>query len=303
MVVLEYRVVMPFTLDEFRRGFRYTCARQSQEVLASSANGERVARQEDGRFTVVPDPVKMYGRVPARSTLCNEGTYIRNRLYLGSRLPGWVRRLFPDAAFWIREEYWGAFPYSFCRYTSELWPHQLEFTIESLHVANDLGETDGVFADMSSKEQKECKTQVLDIGSASKNSMPGVFQGDPTSFRSTQCGRGPLSGPGWWRQSPSIAHVTESTLSNFALSRAMETRPLETEPPQDPLMCIYKRAQCKLHSLPFASRLEQIALDSTVRDMVVHGFKNLFCWTDCWFNLSHSDLNRLEDNTRLQLSN
>lgn len=220
-----------------------------------------------------------------------------NRLYLGTRFPAWVRRVLPDAALWIREEWWGAYPYTFCRYTSELWPRQLEFTIESLHVANDVGETDGIFGDMTATEQRECNTQLLDIAAAPTKSTPGVFQGDPTTFKSIASGRGSLSGPGWWKRSASTTQPTETVLPSVSSLPASEARQ-----PQDPVMCIYKRAQCRLYCIPFSSRIERITLDSTVRDMAVLGFRNLFCWTDCWFHLSHADLTQFEEKVKLQLT-
>jgi hypothetical protein len=299
MVVFEYRVVMPFTLDEFDRGFRYLCARQSQEVMASSANGETVFRQAQGRFTTVPEIVELQGRVPARRTLCNDGSYICNQIHLGTRFPRWVRRLVPDAALRLREEYWAAYPYSFTRYSSEYWPKRIEFTIESLHVAKDVGESEGIFGDMTSKEQQQCITQVLDIAGAPDESTPGVFQGDPTSFHSTRSGRGPLSGPGWWKPSSSTTSETESTppslpCSGQSKAYSMPEKALVSEC-ELPLMCVYKRARCKIHIIPFASRMERVVLESTVRDMAVLGFRNLFCWTDFWFHLSHSELTRFEE--------
>ena len=152
MVVFEYRVVLPYTLAEFSRGFEYACERQRAEVMASSANGETADREITTTFDGVPDVVLSHGRVPRRELLCQRGTFMRNKLNLGTRFPGWVRAILPKEALIIREEYWSAFPYTFCRYSSELFPKCLDYTIESMHYGSDCGARSDVFGCMTDAE-------------------------------------------------------------------------------------------------------------------------------------------------------
>ena len=266
MVVHEYRVVLPFSMDEFKLGIRYLCARQKEEMLDSS-NGEKVHCVERTPFTGVPHVVKTHGRVADRAGLTSSGTYIHNRLFLGSRFPAWVSYIVPNSAMYVREECWNSWPYSFTRYTSELFPTQLDYTIESLHVeGSDVENRDDVFADQTPAELKKRQIEILDIAKPA-GSTGGVVQGDPLEYRSVKTGRGPLSGPNWWASSAWSG----------------------------PKMSVYKRCQC--HARFFPESVEHAILHSTVRDLGTHCFRNMFCWMDQWVELSTQSVDAWEKRT------
>ena len=295
MVAIEYQVVLPFTLSEVFRGLRFLCARQTEEIMTRSANGETATLVDKRGFFTCPDVVLEKGRYPERKKLCtfpsdlclnnavplynNEkpskaasyvegvnqrehsttyshkkwydvnvgshfsagrqwwGTYIHNEIYLGSRFPRWVRSILPEAAMWLSEECWIAYPYVFTRYTSRQLPNHLDYTIESIHIEGQ-ARKERVFTDMSAEETASCKVELLDIAapSTAAASTPGVDEGDPTKIISLKFPeRAPLSGKQWW--------LTQS---------------------DGPITTVYKRASCGLRHVPFNSKIEKLVLDSTV---------------------------------------
>ena len=221
----EYRLVLPFSLDEFQRGLKYLFVRQRKEIGENSANGEQVEKLSESPFAAVPEIVVTHGRVPGRHVLGARGTYTHNKIFLGTRFPGWMRSLLPDSALTIHEHYYLApvmtmvaddggasgvaasssgakqqptrqrCMYTFCRYTSELFPSQLDFTIESLHVENDTGDRGDVFAEMSGEERRLATIQHIDF-TVPVADVAGVFQGDPTAAAVAPRTRGvPPRGP------------------------------------------------------------------------------------------------------------
>jgi hypothetical protein len=276
MVVIEYRIVLPYTLNEYERGMRYMSARQAVETNANSANGEKVTLVERSDFKGCPADVVQLGRLARRQEFCEKGgTYYNKTLYLGNRFPSWCRRLVPERALYVTEEYWLAFPYSFCKYTS--WAAKADYTIESIHLENDTGDSENLFASPSTSPPQpphHCSAvqhsaggpvtaggvgtvERIDIAAGSA-AAAGVPQGDPTAFRSKAAQRGPLV-QRWWT-SPAHGDI--------------------------PRMCAYKRASLRIHYVPFSATLEKLVLDSTVRHLAILAYRNQFCWMDEWFMMT-----------------
>lgn len=332
MVVIEYRIVVPFTNEEFYRGLRYLDGRQRKEISSNSANGEQINTVEHRRFEnilEVPKIIQEKGRIPNRGMLCRTGTFTENRIYLGTRFPGWMRALIPESAMYVREKYYNCYPYTFCSYHSELFPNGMDFTIESMHVENDIGENNNMFAEMTEKEKKEIKLQIVDI-TKPVESTAGVFQGDPTDFRCHATGRGPLPKSDdqphpetkkklYWFEKYRQEHLDmkltkecygeeeeapTAKLSNAFWGRMKQVsqkqsstksnnKQQQQEPhPPPPHLCIYKRSKVEVYNIPFSSSIEEASQNSTVRDLAVHSFRNLFCWLPDWIHLSHDDISK-----------
>ena len=277
--------------------------------------------------------------------MCKNGTFTENRLYLGTRFPAWLRALVPTKALYIREKYYNCYPYSFCSYHSELFSEGLDFTIESLHVENDVGRNSNIYGDCTDVEKREMKLQIVDITNPVE-STAGVFQGDPTARENIVDGRGPLpksiifandkKNDRYWfdtyieeyktkrsdflrkkqelSSSPSslfavnkskFANVFQRHMNNNYQQEEFDSSSLlsmsdratsnfnkymeKCENP--PLLCIYKRSKVHITGgLPFASAVEEAAQNSTVRDLAVHSFRNLFVWLPQWQAMSHGDI-------------
>ncbi len=275
MVALEWQFVLPYSLEEFHRGYRYLIARQAFETAQNSKNSERFTPLERGIFSDPPECVFKDGALPNRDKVIRETAvakyYGRNEIDLGVRLPGWVRFLFPQRAFIVYQEFWNAFPYTFARYTSAWLPDQVDCFIETYHVAGQQLLNRSVFVDGTSQTESASKSAtatptLLDISEPPPaGDSHGVFHGDPRKFCSSAAKRGPLVGPRWWEQ-PSSKHV--------------------------PMMTVYKRAACHIYFVPTwvgRSKVEDVVLEN-VRELTLHAFRNMFCWLDDWYSLSCKEI-------------
>jgi len=265
MVVLEWQFVLPYSLEEFHRGYRYLIARQAYETAQNSKNSEKFTPLERKPFSELPSRVLKDGLLADRVNVVRETKvvryYGRNEVDLGQRLPSWVRFLFPRRAFIVYQEFWNAFPYTFARYTSAWLPEQVECFIETFHVP-------GVKLLDRSVFMEGARPVLLDISTPPPAAgSHGVFHGDPRTAISKVAKRGPLVGPNWWE------------------------KPL---PHGCPTMTVYKRAVCNIHFVPRwvgRSKVEDIVLEN-IQDVTLHAFRNMFCWLDDWYPQSPEEIEK-----------
>jgi len=249
---------LPFTVEEYYLGQRYMTSRQTVEVMRTSKLKESAIPLAEGTFQQCPELVIQHGKVPNRRELCNNGTYIKKRLFLGGKMPGWIRRFLPEKGLYVQEEFWNAYPYTFCRYTSE-WFTRVHFTIEGMHIPRDRGERTDVFLDQPQGVVKEVCT--IDIAAHVVTKKDGgVFQGDP----STHC---PPLRPGWQQR-----HDIDRMLGSYKLASLRIDAPM----------------------FGLAARVQRAVLDISVRDLAIHAHRNLYCWQDDWLWMSPKSVRAFE---------
>ncbi|CAL1530451.1 unnamed protein product [Lymnaea stagnalis] len=93
MLLKEYRICMPLSVDEYRIGQLYMIAKHSHEQ-SEKGEGVEVIKNEE-----CSDPVHGVGR------------YTEKRIHLSNRLPSWIQSVIPKI-FYITEKAWNYFPYT-----------------------------------------------------------------------------------------------------------------------------------------------------------------------------------------------
>ncbi|XP_064414959.1 cytoplasmic phosphatidylinositol transfer protein 1-like [Latimeria chalumnae] len=93
MLVKEYRICMPLTVEEYRVGQLYTISKHSHEE-SEKGEGVEVVQNEPHK-----DPVH------------GEGQLTEKRVHLSSKLPSWARAVVPRI-FYITEKAWNYYPYT-----------------------------------------------------------------------------------------------------------------------------------------------------------------------------------------------
>ncbi|XP_036797459.1 cytoplasmic phosphatidylinositol transfer protein 1-like isoform X2 [Oncorhynchus mykiss] len=98
MLMKEYRICMPLTVEEYRIGQLYMISKHSHE---QSERGEGVEVVQNEPYE---DPT--YG----------QGQFTEKRVYLNNKLPSWARAVVPKI-FYVTEKAWNYYPYTITEYT------------------------------------------------------------------------------------------------------------------------------------------------------------------------------------------
>eukprot|EP01087_Luapelamoeba_hula_P011755 TRINITY_DN323_c0_g1_i1.p1 TRINITY_DN323_c0_g1~~TRINITY_DN323_c0_g1_i1.p1 ORF type:complete len:301 (-),score=74.81 TRINITY_DN323_c0_g1_i1:85-882(-) len=174
VLVKEFRVVMPMTLEEYQIGQLYSVAKTSNLETHDDA-GVEILKNE-----------------PFENEE-SKGQYTHKIYHLGSRVPGWLRALAPASALMLEEEAWNAFPYCKTVLTSPFMADKFKFIIETRHFA-DRGDRENAHG-LDKKELKKRDVELIDI-TTQVDKKEYKEEEDPTLVRSEKAGRGPLQ-PGW----------------------------------------------------------------------------------------------------------
>ncbi|CAL1571157.1 unnamed protein product [Knipowitschia caucasica] len=188
MVVQEFRIVLPISVEEYQVAQLYAVAEASKgetgggegvEVLTNEPyeNGE-----EKGQFTH-----KIY--------------------HLQSKVPGWLRVLAPKGSLEIHEEAWNAYPYCRTVLKSPYMKERFSIEIITWH-KEDMGTIENVH-NLDPSEWKNCKVVDIDIAADLEEPKDYKEDEDPTKFKSEKTQRGPL-GPDWKKaleKDPNTPHM------------------------------------------------------------------------------------------------
>ncbi|KAG0452411.1 hypothetical protein HPP92_025075 [Vanilla planifolia] len=178
VLIREFRIVMPMTLDEYEVGILYTIMKMEQQNTTSKEGVEILEniRYDDGEL----------GR----------GQHTSKIYHLESKVPSWLKAFAPAKAFALHEISWTANPKSKSVIKSPFF-EQFQLKIETINKA-DNGCSDNVY-ELSDELLAERKVEILDIASAAKDywsKKVGTTKVDFSSFKSKRTGCGPLA-KGW----------------------------------------------------------------------------------------------------------
>uniref|UniRef100_H3A2P8 Phosphatidylinositol transfer protein membrane associated 1 n=1 Tax=Latimeria chalumnae TaxID=7897 RepID=H3A2P8_LATCH len=173
MLIKEYRIPLPMSLDEYQVAQLYMIQKKSREE--SSGEGSGVEILENRPYTDGPG---------------GSGQYTHKIYHVGSHIPSWFRALLPKAALQVIEESWNAYPYTRTRYTC---PFVEKFSIDiETYYKPDSGEQANVF-NLTSAEKRQRIVDIIDI--VKDLISPNEYQADedPKLYRSGKTGRGLLT--------------------------------------------------------------------------------------------------------------
>ncbi|XP_058255280.1 cytoplasmic phosphatidylinositol transfer protein 1b [Hemibagrus wyckioides] len=174
MLMKEYRICMPLTVEEYRIGQLYMINKHSHEQ-SEGGDGVEVIRNE-------LDTHPKYG----------SGQVTEKRIYLSSKLPSWMKKFVP-MIFYVTEKAWNFYPYTITEYTCSFLP-KLSIKIET-HFENNNGSNDNVFEDKPTPIDSVCFLDIL------SDPIPDKYykkDEDLSNWVSDRTGRGPLVDG--WRQ-------------------------------------------------------------------------------------------------------
>ncbi|CAI9741236.1 protein retinal degeneration B-like isoform X1 [Octopus vulgaris] len=178
MLIKEYRIPLPLTVDEYRIAQLYMIQKKSREESYGAGSGVEI---------LVNEP---YQNGPGGS-----GQYTYKIYHIGSHLPGWFRSILPKSALRVEEEAWNAYPYTKTRYKC---PFVEKFSLEiETRYQNDGGEQENIF-DLEESDKRNRTIDFIDIVTDAVPSSEYKKEEDPTLYQSEKTNRGPLTET--WRE-------------------------------------------------------------------------------------------------------
>ncbi|CAH1719814.1 unnamed protein product [Chironomus riparius] len=157
MLIKEFRVTLPLTVEEYQVAQLYSVAEVSKNETGGG-EGIEVLKNEP------------FENFPLLGGKYSSGQYTYKIYHLASKVPTMIRLLAPKGSLEIHEEAWNAYPY--CR------------TVITVH-------------ELTGEKLKIREIVHVDIANDHIASADYRESEDPTKFKSVKTGRGPLLGPDW----------------------------------------------------------------------------------------------------------
>lgn len=264
MLIKEYRIPLPLTVEEYRIAQLYMIAKKSRDESKGHGSGVEI---------IVNEP---YQNGPGGKG----GQYTRKIYHVGSHLPGWIKSLLPKSALTVEEEAWNAYPYTKTRYTC---PFVEKFSLEiETYYFGDNGFQDNVFK-LSGSDLSNRIVDVIDIVKDQLTGADYVVEEDPTRFMSEKTGRGPLDEEWlveYWNE---VRGKTQPTAKNMSL------------------MCAYKLCRVEFRYWGMQTKLEKFIHDTALRKTMVRAHRQAWAWQDEWHGLTMDDIREIERQTQVAL--
>uniref|UniRef100_A0A8C6GRZ4 Phosphatidylinositol transfer protein, membrane-associated 2 n=1 Tax=Mus spicilegus TaxID=10103 RepID=A0A8C6GRZ4_MUSSI len=173
MIIKEYRIPLPMTVDEYRIAQLYMIQKKSRNETHGQGSGVEIL--ENRPYTDGPG---------------GSGQYTHKVYHVGMHIPGWFRSILPKAALRVVEESWNAYPYTRTRFTCP-FVEKFSIDIETFY-KTDTGENNNVF-NLSPVEKSQLVTDIIDIVKDPVPPSEYKTEEDPKLFQSVKTCRGPLS--------------------------------------------------------------------------------------------------------------
>ncbi|KAK7933068.1 hypothetical protein WMY93_003964 [Mugilogobius chulae] len=172
MLIKEYRIPMPMSVEEYRIAQLYMIQKKSREESCGEGSGVEIL--ENKPYTDGPG---------------GAGQYTHKVYHIGMHIPSWFRSILPKAALRVEEESWNAYPYTRTRYTC---PFVEKFSIDiETYYKSDTGNQADVF-NMSAVEKRQRTIDPIDIVTDPIAAHEYKVEEDPRLYKSAKTQRGPL---------------------------------------------------------------------------------------------------------------
>ncbi|XP_015798553.3 membrane-associated phosphatidylinositol transfer protein 2 [Nothobranchius furzeri] len=173
MLIKEYRIPMPMSVEEYRIAQLYMIQKKSREESCGEGSGVEILEN------------KPYEDGPGGS-----GQYTHKVYHIGKHIPSWFCAILPQAALRVEEESWNAYPYTRTRYTC---PFVEKFVIDiETYYKSDTGNQLDVF-NLSSAEKRQRTVDPIDIVKDYIAPHEYLVEEDPKMYQSVKTKRGPLT--------------------------------------------------------------------------------------------------------------
>lgn len=189
MIIKEYRVVLPMTVDQYQVAQLFSVAEASKSETGGGEGVEILKNEpyKDGN---------------------EEGQYTEKIYHLESRVPTLVKMIAPKGSLQMDEVAWNAYPKCKTVLTNPYLGAKFEISIETLHLP-DGGTTENAHG-LPYSEWSKCEIVNIDIANDPLAPADYKEEFDPAKYESKKAGRGPL-GKNWIKEYQERKKVDQST--------------------------------------------------------------------------------------------
>ncbi|BES94491.1 Phosphatidylinositol transfer protein [Nesidiocoris tenuis] len=187
MLIKEYRIPLPLTVQEYQIGQLFTVTETSKN---ETGGGEGVEVLANEPFINKP----IFGNQPS------SGQYTYKIYHLKEKVPALIKLMAPRGALQLHEESWNAYPFCKTIVTNPSFKERFSVIFESFHLP-DKGTTENA---LNLPPEILAQREVVLIDVANDDILPGDYRPeyDPTKFHSVRTGRGPYFGDWINQQTP-----------------------------------------------------------------------------------------------------
>eukprot|EP01110_Echinostelium_bisporum_P002755 TRINITY_DN16844_c0_g1_i1.p1 TRINITY_DN16844_c0_g1~~TRINITY_DN16844_c0_g1_i1.p1 ORF type:complete len:271 (-),score=67.34 TRINITY_DN16844_c0_g1_i1:76-888(-) len=204
VMIKEYRIPLPLTVEEYRIAQLYTVAKMSKQ---QTGHGEGVEIKEN----------KPYDDENGK------GQYTHKIFHIGSKIPGWIKAILPSSALMVEEKAWNAYPYCKTVLTCPFLGDRFSIAITTKYLP-DNGSAENACG-LTPDEVKKRVVDIVDIVNDPVDPSKYKETEDPTKFVSEKTGRGKLQSD--WRDThdPIMCSYKHCTVEfrYFGLQTAIES--------------------------------------------------------------------------------
>nr|XP_002128690.1 phosphatidylinositol transfer protein alpha isoform [Ciona intestinalis] len=271
MIIKEYRVILPMTVEEYQVAQLWSVAEASKNETGGG-EGIEVLNNEPYTKTLENGTVE-------------SGQYTNKIYHFASRVPGFIRLFAPTGSLSAKEEAWNAYPSCRTEFTNPGYmKDNFQIVIQSYH-ADDVGESENVH-NLTPKQLKDREVITIDIANDVVRSADYKPEFDPSKFTSQKAGRGPF-GPNWIEHMRMQKQIYDNQEPGAGIQRPA-------------VMCAYKLVTVKFKWLGFQNRIEKF-IHNQERRLFTNFHRQVVCWMDNYHGLTMVDIRRIEDEIKKEL--
>lgn len=267
MVLIEFRIPLPLSCEEFHRGQLYMVAQQSLAVTEDdSAKDEGVQWLKNEPYDNTDGSLGV-STITGTKVPQNKGQYTLKRYLLKSKVPSIVAALAPSNALFLIEEAWNAYPHCKTVLVNGYFnKDKFKIEVETMHVDTDLDRENAV--NLSAADLAQRKVEYLDIMDGHKDPAKQKeydARYDCSKYVSKKTGRGPLS-KGWERRAADL---------------------------NMPVMCCYKVVRADFKYFGMQGKIESTIINAQ-RDLFARTLAVAFCTLDDWNDKTMAEIRDME---------
>uniref|UniRef100_T1GQZ7 DDHD domain-containing protein n=1 Tax=Megaselia scalaris TaxID=36166 RepID=T1GQZ7_MEGSC len=265
MLIKEYRIPLPLTVEEYRIAQLYMIAKKSRTESSGQGNGVQILVNE-----------------PYQDGPGGNGQYTKKIYHVGQHLPGWIKSLLPENALSVGEEAWNAYPFTKTRYTCP-FVEKFSLDIETYYFPDD-GNQENVFK-LSGSDLRNRSVDVIDIVKDQPSGKDYVREEDPKLYMSEKTRRGPLDDDWlveYWNEI--CREGKQPTCTNKSM------------------MCAYKLCRVEFRYWGMQTKLEKFIHETALRKTMLRAHRQAWAWQDEWVGFSMEDIREYERQTQVMLA-